>query len=155
FHPFVFQRRSIVNIYLPWKITEAIGLCQSDFFRVGNRETKAKFYAGNQRVVRAERVTYSSDVLSETARANMPRTKRGLVHGHVKDIATNWARERPDLDPVDYLLPIYLIRMGRIVDRMGDHRWQKRFGLSSSEIRVLFALRRSGGEYARRPTDLF
>jgi DNA-binding MarR family transcriptional regulator len=85
----------------------------------------------------------------------MPRTKRGLTHGHVKDIATSWARERPDLDPVDYLLPIYLIRIGRIVDRMGDHRWQKRFGLSSAEIRVLFALRRSGGEYARRPTDLF
>ncbi len=85
----------------------------------------------------------------------MPRTKRGLVRGHVKDIATSWARERPDLDPVDYLLPIYLIRIGRIADRMGDHRWKKRFGVSASEIRVLFALRRSGGEYARRPTDLF
>jgi DNA-binding MarR family transcriptional regulator len=85
----------------------------------------------------------------------MPRTAKTTTHSHVRDIATSWARERPDLDPLDYLLPIYLIRIGRIVDRMGDQRWQKTLGLSASEIRVLFALRRSGGDYARRPTDLF
>ncbi len=85
----------------------------------------------------------------------MPRTGKIVAHSHVKDIATSWARERPDLDPLDYLLPIYLIRIGRIADRMGDQRWQKHFGLSASEIRVLFALRRSGGDYSRRPTDLF
>jgi DNA-binding MarR family transcriptional regulator len=85
----------------------------------------------------------------------MPRSKKAAPNSHVRDIATSWARERPDLDPLDYLLPIYLIRIGRIVDRMGDQRWQATFGLSSSEIRVLFALRRSGEDYARRPTDLF
>jgi DNA-binding MarR family transcriptional regulator len=85
----------------------------------------------------------------------MPRTKKTPPVSHVRDIATSWARERPDLDPLDYLLPIYLIRIGRIVDRMGDQHWQKSFDLSASEIRVLFALRRSGGDYARRPTDLF
>ncbi len=47
------------------------------------------------------------------------------------------------------------IRIGRIVDRVGDQKWQRLYGLSASEIRVLFALRRSGGDYARRPTDLF
>ena len=85
----------------------------------------------------------------------MSRTRKTVANSHVRDIATSWARERPDVDPLDYLLPIYLIRIGRIVDRMGDQRWQRTFGLSSSEIRVLFALRRSGGDYARRPTDLF
>ena len=85
----------------------------------------------------------------------MARTSKSPTTSTVRDIATSWARERPDLDPLDYLLPIYLIRIGRIVDRVGDRKWQRLFGLSASEIRVLFALRRSGGDYARRPTDLF
>lgn len=85
----------------------------------------------------------------------MARTSKSVTTSPVLDIATSWARERPDLDPLDYLLPIYLIRVGRIVDRVGDRKWQRLFGLSASEIRVLFALRRSGGDYARRPTDLF
>jgi len=85
----------------------------------------------------------------------MPRTKKTLASGHAADIATSWARERPDLDPLDYLLPIYLIRIGRIVDRMGDQKWKKTYGISAAELRVLLALRRAGGDYARRPTDLF
>ena len=85
----------------------------------------------------------------------MARTSKSVTTSPVRDIATSWARERPDLDPLDYLLPIYLIRIGRIVDRVGDRKWQRLFGLSASEIRMLFALRRSGGDYALRPTDLF
>jgi DNA-binding MarR family transcriptional regulator len=85
----------------------------------------------------------------------MARTSKSVTTSPVQDIATSWARERPDLDPLDYLLPIYLIRIGRIVDRVGDRKWQRLFGLSASEIRMLFALRRSGGDYALRPTDLF
>ena len=85
----------------------------------------------------------------------MARTSKSVTPSPVQDIASSWARERPDLDPLDYLLPIYLIRIGRIVDRVGDRKWQRLFALSASEIRVLFALRRSGGDYARRPTDLF
>jgi DNA-binding MarR family transcriptional regulator len=38
---------------------------------------------------------------------------------------------------------------------MGDKRWVKTYGISSAEIRVLFALHRSGSGYSRRPTDLF
>jgi DNA-binding MarR family transcriptional regulator len=85
----------------------------------------------------------------------MARTSKTITNSPVQDIAASWARERPDLDPLDYLLSIYLIRIGRIVDRVGDRKWQRLFGLSASEIRVLFALRRSGGDYALRPTDLF
>jgi hypothetical protein len=40
----------------------------------------------------------------------MARTSKSVTTSPVQDIATSWARERPDLDPLDYLLPIYLIR---------------------------------------------
>jgi DNA-binding MarR family transcriptional regulator len=85
----------------------------------------------------------------------MARIKNATTVGHARDIADSWARERPDLDPLDYLLPIYLIRIGRIVERVGSQRSKRTFGLSGSEIRVLMALRRAGGDHARRPTDLF
>lgn len=86
----------------------------------------------------------------------MARTrKETLAPGLARDLAASWARERPDLDPLDYLLPIYALRLGRIVDRDGDRLWRKNFGISNPEMRVLFALRRAGGDYSRRPTDLF
>jgi DNA-binding MarR family transcriptional regulator len=85
----------------------------------------------------------------------MLRKKIAPAGGHARDIATSWARERPDLDPLDYLLSIYLLRIGRIIDRVGSKQWERIFGLSGAEIRVLLALRRAGGNYARRPTDLF
>ena len=86
----------------------------------------------------------------------MVRTKKiTLPVGHARDIAESWAKERPDLDPVDYLLPIYMVRLGRIVERDGDQMWKKTFGISSPEMRVLLALRRAGGDFSRRPTDLF
>jgi DNA-binding MarR family transcriptional regulator len=86
---------------------------------------------------------------------SMVRKKIAPAGGHAKDIATSWARERPDLDPLDYLLSIYLLRIGRIIDRVGSRQWERAFGLSGGEIRVLLALRRAGGDYAMRPTDLF
>src|ERR1044072_3327663 len=87
--------------------------------------------------------------------ASMARTSKSVTTSPVQDIASSWARERPDLDPLDYLLPIYLIRIGRIGGRAGDRKWQRLFGVRAGEIHVLFALRRSVGDYARRPTDLF
>jgi DNA-binding MarR family transcriptional regulator len=86
----------------------------------------------------------------------MARTKKStLPIGHARDIADSWARERPDLDPLDYLLPIYMVRLGRIAERDTDQTWKKLFKISSPEMRVLLALRRAGGEFSRRPTDLF
>lgn len=86
----------------------------------------------------------------------MARTKKSpLPIGLARDIADSWARERPDLDPLDYLLPIYMVRLGRIAERDGDQLFRKLFNLSSPEMRVLLALRRAGGEFSRRPTDLF
>lgn len=97
-------------------------------------------------------------IATATCRRKQPmaRTKKSpLPIGLARDIADSWARERPDLDPLDYLLPIYMVRLGRIVERDGDQMWKKLFNLSSPEMRVLLALRRAGGDFSRRPTDLF
>ena len=86
----------------------------------------------------------------------MARTKKTtLPVGLARDIAKSWASERPDLDPLNYLLPIYMVRLGRIVERDGDQMWKKKFGISSPDMRVLLALRRAGADFSRRPTDLF
>jgi DNA-binding MarR family transcriptional regulator len=86
----------------------------------------------------------------------MARTKKSNPPiGRARDIADSWARERPDLDPLDYLLPIYLVRLARIVERSGDQIFKKMFNLRSPDMRVLLALRRAGGDFSRRPTDLF
>jgi DNA-binding MarR family transcriptional regulator len=76
-------------------------------------------------------------------------------HSHILDIAESWKRERPDLDLADFLLAIYVMRLGRVVDDAYDRMCRKRFGISGADMRVLFALLRGGKPYARRPTDLF
>lgn len=74
---------------------------------------------------------------------------------HTREIANSVARERPDLDPSDYLYLIFLTRLGRILDRVDDQHCRKDFGVSGADVRVLFALRRAGKPYALRPTELF
>lgn len=74
--------------------------------------------------------------------------------GHTRDLAETWRRERPDLDPLDYLVPIYLLRIGRIVEGIVDEIWKHAHGLNGADMRVLFALRRAGKPYVRRPNEL-
>ena len=85
----------------------------------------------------------------------MPRRKVDRAVSQVRDVADSWAQQRPDLDPDDYLHLIYAIRLGRMLDKLDDERNRAKDGLSSSEMRVIFALRRAGPPYTRRPTDLF
>ena len=85
----------------------------------------------------------------------MPRPKFERTKSHTKDIAESWAKERPDLDPTNYLYLIYVMRLGRILDGVDDRYWKRRHGISGAEMRVLYALRRAGPPYARRPTDLY
>lgn len=85
----------------------------------------------------------------------MPRMRSKRADSQVRDVAASWASERPDLDPDDYLHLIYAIRLGRMLDKLDDERNRMLDGLSSSEMRVIFALRRAGPPYTRRPTDLF
>jgi DNA-binding MarR family transcriptional regulator len=86
----------------------------------------------------------------------MKRRKIEPLHSHhMKEVEESWRRERPDLDLADFLLTIYLIRIGRMLDDSYDRMCQRTYGISGADMRVLFALRRAGIPYARRPTELF
>ena len=70
-------------------------------------------------------------------------------------ITVQWQRERGDLDLSNFLLAIYLMRLGSVIERDFDGLCQQRYHISGSDMRVLFALRRGGPPYVKRPTDLF
>jgi len=70
-------------------------------------------------------------------------------------ITVQWQRERGDLDLSNFLLAIYLMRLGSVIERDFDGLCQQRYRISGSDMRVLFALRRGGPPYVKRPTDLF
>lgn len=70
-------------------------------------------------------------------------------------ITVQWQRERGDLDLSNFLLAIYLMRLGNMIERDFDRLCRKSYRTSSSDMRVLFALRRGGPPYVKRPTDLF
>lgn len=82
-------------------------------------------------------------------------TKAAEAGSHVEDVMESWRRERPDLDLSVFLLAIIAMRLGRQVDDKYDRLCRERYSISGADMRVLFALRRAGKPYARRPTDLF
>ena len=79
------------------------------------------------------------------------------AHGEsvIEHITRQWRQERPDLDLGDFLLAIYLRRLGQLIENEYDRMCQARFGMSARDMRVLLALRRGGPPHALRPTDLF
>lgn len=85
----------------------------------------------------------------------MRRARPSRRRSTAQDIVADWVKERPDLTPSHYLLQIYMLRIARVLDRLDDRISRKHHGVSSSEMRVLFALRRIGPPFAQRPTDLF
>lgn len=84
----------------------------------------------------------------------MPRKKKVRMGSHTIEIAETWARYRPDLDPSKYLLLIHLIRLGRILGRVDDKHCRSKFGISGTDMSVLYALRRVGLATPPRPVDL-
>jgi len=70
-------------------------------------------------------------------------------------ITIQWQRERSDLDLSDFLLAIYFMRLGTLIERGYGRMCERRFDISGDDMRVLLALRRGGQPYAKRPTDLF
>jgi DNA-binding MarR family transcriptional regulator len=74
---------------------------------------------------------------------------------HLDEVYASWQREMPDKDLTSMLLVIGLTRIGRIMDADYDRRSRREHDVSGAEMRILFALRRAGRPYARRPTDLF
>jgi DNA-binding MarR family transcriptional regulator len=81
--------------------------------------------------------------------------KAGQGESFIGEITRQWERERPDLDLGDFLLAIYLRRLGRLIENEYDRMCQARFAMSAWDMRVLLALRRGGPPHAMRPTDLF
>jgi DNA-binding MarR family transcriptional regulator len=70
-------------------------------------------------------------------------------------ISLQWQRERQDLDLENFLLAIFLMRAGTLVERAYDRHCQATYGVNGGDMRVMLALRRSGPPYVKRPTDLF
>jgi len=70
-------------------------------------------------------------------------------------ITLQWQREHNKLDLSDFLLAIYFMRLGTLIEQDFDRMCQNLCGISGSDMRVLLALRRSGHPYAKRPTDLY
>jgi DNA-binding MarR family transcriptional regulator len=88
-------------------------------------------------------------------RGRTPQPEASKATVAFDEIIASWRRERPDLYLDDMLLAIGLARLSKMLDARFERLTQDRFGISSSDMRVLLALRRSGHPYARRPTDLF
>lgn len=85
--------------------------------------------------------------------ASSPKRKRGTSLTEL--ITLQWQRERSDLDLDNFLLAIYLMRVGTWLDRAYDKMCQERWGIGGGDMRVMLALRRTGAPYVKRPTDLF
>jgi len=87
------------------------------------------------------------------------RTATQAVPSHTPSlselITLQWKRERDDLELENFLLAIYFMRLGTLVDRAYDRYCQKHFGINGGDMRLMLALRRGGPPHVRRPTDLF
>jgi DNA-binding MarR family transcriptional regulator len=76
-------------------------------------------------------------------------TKRGL-----KDFVDEWRRERPDVDLTAFTIAA-AIKQIDLQTEAEFRRLAAVFDIAPGDLRVLFALRRSGVANPRRPTDLF
>ena len=85
----------------------------------------------------------------------MARPKVAQPRSHTREIAKSLKRERPDLDPADYLYLLYAQRLGRILEAVDERHCREEYGIGAADMRVLYALRRAGPPYALRPTELF
>ncbi|WP_322044461.1 MarR family winged helix-turn-helix transcriptional regulator [Paraburkholderia sp. J67] len=73
----------------------------------------------------------------------------------IEFITAQWRHEHGELDLSNFLLAIYFMRIGTVVEQAFDKMCNSLCGISGSDMRVLLALRRSGHPYAKRPTDLY
>ena len=74
---------------------------------------------------------------------------RGLKH-----FIDEWSRERPDVDLTAFIIAAAI----KQIDQQTEAEFRRvsaNMGIGPGDLRVLFALRRSGIDNPRRPTDLF
>lgn len=76
------------------------------------------------------------------------------THDHVDEIAKQWQRERPDLNP-NPMLPIGRIYRLHQHLRAAIETVHQQFGLATGEFDVLATLLRNGDPYCMTPTALF
>lgn len=76
------------------------------------------------------------------------------MNDHVDEIAEQWQRERPDLDPSP-MLPIGRIYRLHQHLRTAIETVHQQFGLATGEFDVLATLLRNGAPYCMTPTALF
>ncbi|MFM0173295.1 MarR family winged helix-turn-helix transcriptional regulator [Paraburkholderia sediminicola] len=95
------------------------------------------------------RKTAASEQSEPTRKSNLPGSSL------IEFITLQWQREHSELDLSNFLLAIYFMRLGTLVEQAFDKMCQGLCGISGSDMRVLLALRRSGHPYAKRPTDLY
>lgn len=69
-------------------------------------------------------------------------------------VLEDWERARPESDVLIQRIRARLLLIGTHISRDND-RISRKFGITGPEMRVLFALRRSGPPFRMRPTDLF
>jgi DNA-binding MarR family transcriptional regulator len=72
----------------------------------------------------------------------------------LKDFVAEWRRERPDVDLSAFRIA-GAIKQIDLQTEAEFRRLSVSLGVGPGDLRVLFALRRSGAENPRRPTDLF
>jgi DNA-binding MarR family transcriptional regulator len=83
----------------------------------------------------------------------MERRKFTMTRG-LNFIVREWRRERPDVDLTAFIIAAAI----KQIDQQTEAEFRRvsaRMNIGPGDLRVLFALRRSGVENPRRPTDLF
>jgi len=70
-------------------------------------------------------------------------------------IAENWRGIFPQIDLRHSGIRLRLIRLGALMRREHDVFAETQLGIQGDELRILFALRRSGTPFELRPRDLF
>lgn len=99
--------------------------------------------------------TPDSDAWTRRPRSPAGRAVAAPAPSLVELVTLQWQRERGGLELDNFLLAIYFMRLGTLVDRAYDRMCRDAYGVSGSDMRVLLALRRGGLPYVKRPTDLF
>ena len=101
------------------------------------------------------RVSRATPTPASTGDVPSVKPPRRAEPGITELITLQWRRERSDLDLDNFLLAIYLMRLGTRLDRAFDRMCEEHWGIGGGDMRVMLALRRGGAPYVKRPTDLF
>lgn len=92
--------------------------------------------------------------MNSVARTDGLRAAQATVQP-LEEVIHQWGEERPDLDPTPFMLVGAVMQLAQLFEMALRLLAQSEFGIGASDMRILFALRRSGKPYELRSTDLF